>query len=46
MKISIFQFGGCNKCFGQTILLKEMNTKENMDIEWVQEPKQWKSQKK
>jgi len=45
MKISIFQFGGCNKCFGQTILLKEMNTKENMDIEWVQEPKQWKSQK-
>jgi coenzyme F420-reducing hydrogenase gamma subunit len=45
MKISVFQFGGCDKCFGQTILLKDAKNKEKMDIEWVKEPKQWKPQK-
>ncbi len=45
MKVSIFQFNGCNKCFGQTILLKDAKSKEKMEIEWIKEPKQWKPKK-
>ena len=39
MDIKIFQFNGCNKCFYETLLLK---LEENMNIEFISNPKDWK----
>jgi coenzyme F420-reducing hydrogenase gamma subunit len=38
MKIGIFQFAGCNKCFNETILLKDV---AEYDIQRIEDPKNW-----
>jgi len=39
MDVKIFQFNGCNKCFYETLLL---NLDENMNIEFISSPQDWK----
>ena len=41
MNVKVFQFNGCNKCFHETILLKQ----NNMDIELISNPSDWKGEK-
>ncbi|MFX0105457.1 MAG: hypothetical protein ACFE75_08200 [Candidatus Hodarchaeota archaeon] len=42
MDVKIFQFNGCNKCFNESILLKEDS---KYKIEFVADPKNWKEEK-
>ena len=42
MDVKVFQFNGCNKCFYESILLKE-NSKYN--IELISDPRGWKEEK-
>jgi coenzyme F420-reducing hydrogenase gamma subunit len=42
MDVKVFQFNGCNKCFFETILLKE-NSKYSVQL--VSNPKNWKEEK-
>ncbi|MFX1417422.1 MAG: hypothetical protein ACFE9N_00735 [Promethearchaeota archaeon] len=42
MDVKIFQFNGCNKCFNETILLKE-NSK--YAVELISKPESWKEEK-
>ncbi len=42
MEIKVFQFHGCNKCFNESILLKE---NPDLKIEFVQNPDDWKESK-
>ncbi len=42
MDVRIFQFNGCNKCFNETILLKE-NLKYSVEL--ISNPKSWKEEK-
>ncbi|MHA2120363.1 MAG: NADH-quinone oxidoreductase subunit B family protein [Promethearchaeota archaeon] len=42
MDVKIFQFNGCNKCFNETLLLK--NDSE-YTVEYIKEPSKWKSEK-
>jgi len=41
MDVKIFQFNGCNKCFYETILLKE-NSKYKVQL--ISDPKNWKEE--
>lgn len=41
MDVKIFQFNGCNKCFYETLLLK---LEENMNIEFITNPHEWKAE--
>lgn len=40
MKINVFQFHGCTKCFGETTLLKE---KSQHQVTWINNPGEWKA---
>ena len=40
MDVRIFQFNGCNKCFNETILLKE-----KYSVKLISSPKNWKEEK-
>ncbi|MFX1295568.1 MAG: hypothetical protein ACFFD2_12055 [Promethearchaeota archaeon] len=40
MDVKIFQFNGCNKCFNETILLKE-----KYSVQLISNPKNWKEEK-
>jgi coenzyme F420-reducing hydrogenase gamma subunit len=42
MDVKIFQFNGCNKCFNESILLKEDSS---FNVEFISDPKNWKDQK-
>jgi coenzyme F420-reducing hydrogenase gamma subunit len=42
MDVKVFQFNGCNKCFNETILLKE-NSKYSVQL--IPKPKNWKEEK-
>jgi len=42
MEIKIFQFNGCNKCYNETLLLKE---DLEYSIKFVSDPKSWKEEK-
>jgi len=42
MDIKVFQFHGCNKCFNESILLKENS---DLKIEFIPNPKDWKESK-
>jgi coenzyme F420-reducing hydrogenase gamma subunit len=42
MDVKVFQFNGCNKCFNETILLKE-NSKYSVQL--ISNPKDWKEEK-
>ena len=42
MDVKVFQFNGCNKCFNETILLKEDS---KYKIEFIADPKNWKEKK-
>ncbi|MFW9970576.1 MAG: hypothetical protein ACFFDF_10270 [Candidatus Odinarchaeota archaeon] len=41
MDVKIFQFNGCNKCFNETILLKE---ESKYKVEFIQDPLTWKEE--
>jgi len=41
MNVKVFQFNGCNKCFHETILLKQ----NDMEVELISNPKDWKGEK-
>ena len=38
MDVKVFQFNGCNKCFNETILLKE---EANLSVEFIDNPENW-----
>lgn len=40
MKVNVFQFHGCTKCFGETTLLKEQTKNQ---ITWVANPGEWQA---
>ena len=42
MDVKVFQFNGCNKCFYESILLKE-NSKDNIQL--ISDPKSWNEEK-
>lgn len=42
MDVKIFQFNGCNKCFYESILLKE-NSKDNIQL--ISDPRGWNEEK-
>ena len=42
MDVKIFQFNGCNKCYSETLLLKEDS---EYSIKFVSDPKSWKEEK-
>jgi len=42
MDVRIFQFNGCNKCYNETLLLKEDS---EYSIKFVSDPKSWKEEK-
>jgi coenzyme F420-reducing hydrogenase gamma subunit len=42
MDVKIFQFNGCNKCFHETILLKE---ESKYKVEFIEDPQNWKEDK-
>jgi len=42
MDVRIFQFNGCNKCYNETLLLKEDS---QYSIRFVSDPKNWKEEK-
>ncbi|MFX0092765.1 MAG: hypothetical protein ACFFBD_13470 [Candidatus Hodarchaeota archaeon] len=42
MDVKVFQFNGCNKCFNETILLKEDS---KYSVELISNPKDWKGEK-
>jgi coenzyme F420-reducing hydrogenase gamma subunit len=42
MDVKIFQFNGCNKCYNETLLLKEDS---EYSIKFVSDPKSWKEEK-
>ncbi len=42
MDVRIFQFNGCNKCYNETLLLKEDS---EYSIKFVSNPKNWKEEK-
>ena len=42
MDVRVFQFNGCNKCFNETILLKE---ESNYKAKLIRDPKNWKEEK-
>ncbi|MGB5912662.1 MAG: hypothetical protein WBH31_15825, partial [Promethearchaeia archaeon] len=42
MDVKVFQFNGCNKCFNESILLKEDS---KYKIEFIADPKNWKEKK-
>lgn len=39
MKVDIFQFNGCDKCFNETLLIKSLKKEE---ITRIKDPKKWK----
>ncbi|MFW9828317.1 MAG: hypothetical protein ACFFEY_12065, partial [Candidatus Thorarchaeota archaeon] len=42
MDVKVFQFNGCNKCFNETILLKD-NSKYSVEL--ISKPEDWKEEK-
>ncbi|MFX0048641.1 MAG: hypothetical protein ACFE8G_10800, partial [Candidatus Hermodarchaeota archaeon] len=42
MDVKVFQFNGCNKCFNESLLLKEGS---KYKVEYVSDPKSWKGEK-
>jgi len=42
MDVKVFQFNGCNKCFNETVLLKQ---DAKYKVEFVSDPKNWKGEK-
>jgi coenzyme F420-reducing hydrogenase gamma subunit len=42
MDVKVFQFNGCNKCFNETILLKEDS---KYSVKFISNPKNWKEEK-
>ncbi len=42
MNVKVFQFGGCNKCFHEALLLKENDA---LNVEFISDPKSWKEEK-
>jgi len=42
MNVRIFQFNRCNKCYNETILLKD---ESKYTVEFIQDPQNWKEEK-
>ncbi|RLI64309.1 MAG: hypothetical protein DRO88_07725, partial [Promethearchaeia archaeon] len=38
MKVGIFQFNGCQKCFFESMLLKEYS---HLDVQYISSPSEW-----
>ena len=39
LNVKVFQFNGCNKCFNESILLKN---ESDLKVELISNPKNWK----
>ena len=42
MNVKVFQFNGCNKCFSESILLKN---EADFETEYIANPLEWKEEK-